>query len=104
VRRSRVWPWGIAALVVALGVVVTVLSALAGPHGAPWWENALFGLVVLASVVVGLLVTVRRPGNPIGWLLLANGLAVAVLGVLTFSFLKWQGDFFTLNQFDYNMG
>jgi signal transduction histidine kinase len=81
VRRSRVWPWGIAALVVALGVLVTVLSTLAGPHGTAWWENALFCLVVLASVVVGLKVAVRRPGNPIGWLLLANGLAVALLGV-----------------------
>ena len=79
-RRYPVWPWVVAALAVALGALATVLSALAGPHGSPWWENAAFCLVVLASVVVGLLVAVRQPGNPIGWLLLANGPVVALFG------------------------
>ena len=81
VRRYPVWPWVVAALAVALGALATVLSALAGPHGSPWWENAAFCLVVLASVVVGLLVAVRQPGNPIGWLVLANGPVVALFGV-----------------------
>ena len=80
VRRYPVWPWVVAALAVALGALATVLSALAGPHGSPWWEDAAFCLVVLASVVVGLLVAVRQPGNPIGWLVLANGPVVALFG------------------------
>ena len=37
--------------------------------------------VMLASSGVGLLVAVRRPGHPIGWLLLANAFLLATFGV-----------------------
>jgi signal transduction histidine kinase len=67
-------------LAVALGASATVLSTLAASHGSPWWEHAVFWLVALASIVVGLLVAVRQPGNPIGWLVLANGPVVALSG------------------------
>ena len=70
--RSSLWPWVLAAAAVAFGVLGTVLNALAGSHGEPAWQWALGVAVVLASCGVGLLVAVRRPGHPIGWLLIAN--------------------------------
>jgi signal transduction histidine kinase len=54
---------------------------LAGPHGDPWWQNVLALSAVGASVAVGLLIAVRRPGHRIGWLLLANGAILAGAGV-----------------------
>jgi signal transduction histidine kinase len=74
-------PWAIAALAVVLGGFVIVLDVLAGGHGDPWWQTALGLGAGLASVAMGLLITVRRRGHPIGWLLLANGLMLATFGV-----------------------
>ena len=75
------WPWVLAAAAVALGVLGTVLDVLAGSHGEPAWTWALGALVTLASTGVGLLVTRRRPGHPIGWLLIANAFLLATFGV-----------------------
>ena len=65
----------------AFGVLGTVLNVLAGSHGEPAWQWALGAGVMLASTGVGLLVTVRRPGHPIGWLLLANAFLLATFAV-----------------------
>jgi signal transduction histidine kinase len=81
VGRSSPWPWALAAVVVALGVLGTVLNMLAGSHGEPVWQWVLGAAVMLASTAVGLLVTVRRPGHPIGWLLLANAFLLATFAV-----------------------
>jgi signal transduction histidine kinase len=80
VGRSSLWPWVLAAAAVAFGAVASVLNALAGSHGDPVWQWVLACAVVLASSGVGLLVAVRRPGHPIGWLLLANAVLLASLG------------------------
>ena len=37
--------------------------------------------VALVSTGVGLVVATRRPRHPIGWLLLANGLVLAAIGI-----------------------
>ena len=79
--RSSLWPWVLAAAAVAFGLLGTVLNALAGSHGEPAWQWALGVGVVLASGGVGLLVAVRRPGHPIGWLLIANAFLMATFGV-----------------------
>jgi hypothetical protein len=43
---------------------------------ASWPEGAAFALAFpLGFATVGLLVSLRRPGNPIGWLYAAAGLA-----------------------------
>ncbi len=56
-------------------------SVLAGSHADAWWELALGAAVTLASLAVGLVLSVRRPEHPIGWLLLANALLLASIGV-----------------------
>ena len=79
--RSPFWPWVAAAAAVTFGALALVLNALAGSHGDPAWQWVLAVAVVLASSGVGLLVAVRRPGHPIGWLLLANAFLLATFGV-----------------------
>jgi signal transduction histidine kinase len=76
-------PWALAALAVGLSAFVVVLDVLAGAgeHGVESWANALGITGVLVSVALGLLITVRHEGHPIGWLLLANGLLLASSGV-----------------------
>jgi signal transduction histidine kinase len=61
-------------------VAVFVLAGLAGEDGSSFGENALGLTAGSVSVGVGLLIAVRRPGHPIGWLLLANGLVIALSG------------------------
>ena len=75
------WPWILAAAAVGLVALACVLSALAAPHGDAWWQFVLAAAAVVASGGVGLLVAVRRPGHPIGWLLLTNALLLATIGV-----------------------
>jgi signal transduction histidine kinase len=81
VGRSSPWPWVFAAVAVGFGVFASVLNVLAGSHGEPGWQWALAVVVTLASCGVGLLVAVRRPGHPIGWLLIANAFLLASFGV-----------------------
>ena len=79
-RRSSVLAWSLAVLAVLCGIAAVVLAALANEHADPWWQNALgFGAVV-ASAAIGLLVTTRRDGHPVGWLLIANALILATIG------------------------
>jgi two-component system, NarL family, sensor kinase len=80
-RRFSAWPWLIAAAAAALATFAVVLNVRAGSHGDPWWQQVLAMSAVGASVGVGLLIAVRRPGHLIGWLLLANGLIMAGAGV-----------------------
>lgn len=80
-RRFSAWPWLIAAATAALATFAVVLGVLAGSHGDPWWQTFLALSAVAASVTVGLLIAVKRPGHPIGWLLLANGAIEAGAGV-----------------------
>ena len=71
----------IAAAATALATFAVVLNARAGSHGDPWWQQVLALSAVGASVGVGVLIAVRRPGHLIGWLLLADGLIMAGAGV-----------------------
>jgi hypothetical protein len=42
-----------------------------------------FSLAVLVFVIVGAVVAARRPRNPIGWILIAEGLLWRAMPVLT---------------------
>jgi len=57
------------------------LDVLAGSDGPGVWMTVGGVVATLASTAVGLLLTTRRRENPIGWLLLANGLVLAAMGV-----------------------
>jgi signal transduction histidine kinase len=77
---QRVLAWGVAALVVALGAAAVIFDALSGDHAAPWWRDLVAGAAILAPTAVGLAIAVKRPGNRIAWLLLADGAVLALAG------------------------
>lgn len=80
VRRASAWPWVAAFVAAGLAVFASVLDALAGSHGKPWWFSLLAICLVFGSVAIGVLVAVRRPGHPIGALLLANAVILGAAG------------------------
>ena len=76
-------PW-VAAGVTVAGVASRRCSTrLAGGHGEQTWAGVAWAAAALASSGVGLVLAVRRTGNPIGWLLLANGLVLTAHQVAT---------------------
>jgi hypothetical protein len=85
-RRLVVWlAWVLAGLTMALAVSALLLQAL-GPRavGVPVLvQDALLVALTILCAVVGALITVHRPGNRVGALLLAGAFAVSV-----FSFLE----------------
>ena len=74
------WAWFLATVAVGFTAFAVVLSVLAGSSADPWWQNALGFAAVVASLAIGSLIVARRPGHPIGWLLLANGALLASFG------------------------
>jgi signal transduction histidine kinase len=72
-----------ASLTVAGVVFAFVLNALAGSHGEETWTGVAWATPALASSGAGLVLAIRRPANPIGWLLLANGLVLVAHQVAT---------------------
>ncbi|HJY59642.1 MAG TPA: hypothetical protein VJ418_24960, partial [Streptosporangiaceae bacterium] len=72
-----------ARLAVALGVVALVLNVAAlvlvasADQTAPQLVRAT---ALLPTAAVGMLVAVRRPGNPLGWLLLGCGVLFSLQG------------------------
>ena len=73
--------WGIAALTLAGALGTGTLNALAGDAGDEWLTVLPWAAATLASCGVGLVLAVRRGDNPIGWLLLANGLVLVSHGI-----------------------
>jgi hypothetical protein len=79
VNRSRA-PWGIAALAIALHLVGHVFVLLGIGTGTPADDlvtlgNAGHWVAFYAFPVVGAVIATHRPGNAIGWIFLAIGLA-----------------------------
>ncbi|MGH2985864.1 MAG: hypothetical protein ACRDLO_04145, partial [Solirubrobacterales bacterium] len=79
VRRALAWSF--AAVIVAAGGPLVALEAATGANSIGSAGDWLLFGAVIASAVVGLLLALRRPANPIGWLLLTNALVVAVGGL-----------------------
>jgi len=86
-RVARWLAWSLAGLSVALFVATVPLLVLARSAHVPssWDANLsvagmLAGALFLVFPVVGALIASRHPGNPIGWILLADGLAWMLTG------------------------
>src|SRR4051794_536150 len=80
---SRALAWVTAAAAVATAVAAVVANLVAderGAHTSLYKTTAiLFLMSVAVPAAVGLFVALRRPGNPVAWILLVGPLAVAVV-------------------------
>jgi hypothetical protein len=77
-RRMRL-PWIAAAGILLLLVGGGLLDALSG-HGTGLAFAVVWSFAALVSTGFGLVVALRRPEHPVGWLLLANGGVIAAMG------------------------
>ncbi len=94
--RRVLLAWGVFALAFAMWFATNAGYLVLRPDTTSDWggttlvANLPFVVMVLAFDVIGLLITTRRPGNAIGWLVLAIGLAwsagdlVAAFGTYAF--------------------
>lgn len=81
-RRGGALAWSLAAVALALCAGGAVLGALAGSEGDAWWIVVLVEATVVTPAAVGLVLTLRRPGNRVGGLLLANAILLGVLWIV----------------------
>jgi len=88
-RRAAWLAWSLAALAIAMFLVSVLLYALVRTVPIPdsWDVNLSLSLQVSGTLflvfpLVGALIAARRPSNPVGWILLADGL----LFMLSFMF------------------
>jgi signal transduction histidine kinase len=81
VHAARVASWLVVALTLAVLAGASVLDALSSRSTEAAWLSFVFPLAVVMSTAVGLVVTIRRCDNLIGWLLLANGFVLALNGL-----------------------
>ncbi len=72
-------PWIAAAGLSILLTAAAVLDALSG-RGSGVALTTAWGVVTLVPIAFGLLVLMRRPGHPIGWLLLADAAVLVLVG------------------------
>src|SRR4051794_4349235 len=78
---KRTAPWALAFVTTATLLFAGVLGLLAGSHGDPLWLTVVYMTATFAASGIGFLLATRRPENPIGWLLMGQGLVLAALGV-----------------------
>ena len=79
-KGGKALAWGLAAVACAAIPAILLLDTGVGDYSQSWVANVVGPVAILTSVAVGLVVALRRPSNPIGWLLLANGLIFGWLG------------------------
>ncbi len=80
-RQTIAW-----VLAVAVGLTLVadgVLEALAGDERSSTLSSVLWIVATLSSAVVGFVLATRRSGNSIGWILLANAVFLALMGLAT---------------------
>src|SRR5689334_1025736 len=79
VRASRAAVWaGVCIGVATLAEIGTVVVARGSAQA---YQGVLFGLNTVVIVVIGGLVAIRHPGNPIGWILAGFGTFDALFGL-----------------------
>src|SRR5215210_5765982 len=80
-RARRIAPWIAVFLTLGGAAFAVTLNALAGSHGDDVLTVAPWLAATFASSGVGFVLATRRRENPIGWLLLANGLVLTVMAL-----------------------
>ena len=83
----------LAALILIVGGVVfdRIAAAKDVPGSGAWWLYPFLLAAVLAPAVVGVLIAVQRPANPIGWILVLGALSLAaVLGAQPYAWAALQ--------------
>ena len=80
-RAVRIAPWVAAAATVCGSAWAIRLDTMASGYSPAAWTMAAWGVATLASSGVGLVLATRRGSNPIGWLLLGNGLVLTAMGL-----------------------
>ena len=84
-RRTWLLAWSLAGLSVIVFVAGIPLYMLTSPAGVTGTIGELLGgSLFLAFPVVGALIAARRPRNPIGWILLADGLLWNLSGTMDY--------------------
>jgi DNA-binding SARP family transcriptional activator len=81
-RPARWLAWSLLGLSIALAVIGAVLSLAGHPASPDLDYGVAFSAVFLGFSVVGALVAARLPRNPVGWLLLIQGLCWELSGAL----------------------
>ena len=93
--RMRWLAWGLAALGPALTIGGYAVLAAAGGRLSFGVSDILFSAITIAFLIVGALVAVRHPRNPIGWIFLgvagSTGLAQLAYGFVEYR-LQSDGD------------
>ncbi|MDP9188382.1 MAG: histidine kinase [Actinomycetota bacterium] len=79
-RGAKTLAWGVAAINCAVVPGLLLLNSGAGEYKDGAFEFALGAAALVVTTGVGLLLALRVPRNPIGWLLLANGAILAISG------------------------
>jgi hypothetical protein len=83
-NRAVAWlAWSLGVLAVAIFIAASVLSTLPRPAPSPsaTSDDTVGFVLFLAFPIVGVVVASRRPRNPIGWILLADGILWMILAV-----------------------
>ncbi|HVF78500.1 MAG TPA: sensor histidine kinase [Solirubrobacteraceae bacterium] len=75
--------WLLLFLIVAIVAFVVTLDFMSPGNIDAEWVTYVFPLAVLMSTAVGFVLATKRRENPIGWLLLVNGLVIVLSGVFT---------------------
>jgi MFS family permease len=91
-RAASILAWSLAALAIAMFLASVLLLTLVRTLRLPdsWDVNLSLGLQVssgalfLVFPLVGALIASRRPRNPVGWILLADGLLFMLSGVFDY--------------------
>jgi signal transduction histidine kinase len=79
VRRHAAIAWTLAGAALAGDLGAAVLGLVEGGRSNAWWLILFAEVAVLTPLAVGTLLALRRPRNPIGWLLLADALLLVFL-------------------------
>src|SRR5262245_14500013 len=81
-RQARWLAWSLCAISIAAAVAGSILNVVGHPASEELDYDVVFFALFLTFTAVGVLIVLRRPDNPIGWLLLVSGVLWHLSGFL----------------------